>query len=570
MDFSTYKVISDDGVVNDASSVALIMFSKMVQKLLMEHNNASNLKTQIVLENYYLKNALSLIQKMDYQGDVHSLKQDIKEVIHKISAAMLEANSQLKTDPIKLMLISSYSEMTKFFSQTADILVDELRVLACDHNNAIDEYKTVIQITQSGHQWLYESLVKDGISTRVLTLDGVISPMLSDDADQLNKLFSMLVMEKHDQIIIDTINKELLESERVVNIAQQIVKVVGGDHKDFLMLVADLTNPSLFEDNLNSKERGIAYILKKETRANPKQIKQITQALLVFETFMMDHQDKMTIINPENFELWLLCSMISNYLLKIENDERALTQDKQVPNFIGYFDFILMSLAEFEAAFPIITSISHKLEDHLYAAKAVLYENQSKLKVGDFEQEFWWFCSEAMSRLITVKTLNNSHSKIKRSNNEYEHKTRLQYTHGGNAWVFNVHIKGNQGVEIKTFFNKADITKESPLTMQAELGLIYPVLQKIALSTAMSKGFDYLVSIADKEPRTVKRAQLIAGVLGGDYKSYLLTAKYFDDSFEALYKTTMMSKDEVVKHILNRELRVDQEQIEALTQTLLA
>lgn len=289
-----------------------------------------------------------------------------------------------------------------------------------------------------------------------------------------------------------------------------------------------------------------------------------------FDTFNINNEEHIEVLNVPNFELYLLATTALSFLIKTEEDE-STAKDGDVPQFISYTRWAIDKINELATSkdisitTPEMQPITQKAFACIAHAKLKLTEQPSRLKVGDFEKEFWWFYTEAITELLdSVKILKDEHKKIKGSSDEYNHNTRIQFKHGENTWTYNVRIKDNKGLDIKGFMNGTPIVfkgGDDSDDINQEIITVDFALKNVARCLAMQRGFDFLCNIANKEPTAVSRARTIAIVLGGDYKSYLLSAKHFSESLRNVLNDTTMTEEEAARHILNKQLRASENQI---------
>lgn len=297
-----------------------------------------------------------------------------------------------------------------------------------------------------------------------------------------------------------------------------------------------------------------------------------------FEAFEIDENEHIKILNIPNFEVYLLASTALSFLIKGEEDASQV-KDGEIPNFVSYTRWAVDKIGELATSkdinktTPEMKNIALRAYDSIEYARLKLNEDPSRLKIGDFEKEFWWFYAEALTSMMdTVKILKDEHKKIKGTDDDFDHNTRIKFEHGDNSWTYNVRIKDSKGIDIKGFMNGRAIdfdTLNGDNQVSQDLTTVVFALKNIARSIAMNKGFEYLCNIASKEVAVVSKARTIAIVLGGDYKNYLLTAKHFNNSLESYMKETTLSKEKAAKHILNKQLRATDSQITQVASILM-
>lgn len=289
-----------------------------------------------------------------------------------------------------------------------------------------------------------------------------------------------------------------------------------------------------------------------------------------FESFIINDEQHIEILNTSNFELYLLATTALTFLIKTEEDESAV-KDGSMPEFISYTRWAVNKVGELATSkdinvtTPEMQPIAQKVFASIETAKRRLAENPSRLRVGDFNREFWWFYAEAITEILDgVKILKSEHKKVKGSTDEYDHNVRIQFNHGENSWTYNIRIKDNRGIETKGFMNGAAISFQEAVEDKGiceEIVTVNFALKNIAVSIAMEKAFSFLCDIANKEPTSVSRARTIAIVLGGNYRNYLLSAKHFCESLGNVLRDTNMSEDEAARHILNKQLRATESEV---------
>ena len=228
-----------------------------------------------------------------------------------------------------------------------------------------------------------------------------------------------------------------------------------------------------------------------------------------FDTFNINDEEHIEVLNVPNFELYLLATTALTFLIKTEEDE-STAKDGEVPQFISYTRWAIDKINELATSkdiaitTPEMQPITQKAFACIAHAKLKLAEQPSRLKVGDFEKEFWWFYTEAITELLdSVKILKDEHKKIKGSTAEYDHNTRIQFKHGENTWTYNVRIKDNKGLDIKGFMNGAPIAFKNVADnddISQEIVTVDYALKNVARCLAMESGFDFLCNIANKEP----------------------------------------------------------------------
>lgn len=289
-----------------------------------------------------------------------------------------------------------------------------------------------------------------------------------------------------------------------------------------------------------------------------------------FESFIINDNQHIEILNTSNFELYLLATTALTFLIKTEEDESAV-KDGSMPEFISYTRWAVNKINDLAGSqdinitTPQMQPIVQKVFASLESAQKKLEADPSRLKIGDFNKEFWWFYAEAITEILDgVKILKSEHKKIKGGTDEYDHNVRIQFKHGDNTWTYNVRIKDNRGVDIKGFMNGAAIDFKKAVADKdicEEVVTVNFALKNIAVSIAMDKSFGFLCDIANKETTSVSRARTIAIVLGGNYRNYLLSAKHFCESLANVLDETTMNEDEAARHILNKQLRATESEI---------
>lgn len=284
--------------------------------------------------------------------------------------------------------------------------------------------------------------------------------------------------------------------------------------------------------------------------------------------------DRIEIINTKRFELWMLCSTAVSFLVKTEDDAK-LVKEGGVPDFMGYAQYAfgnITTLAETEDknAQPLILRPAvSKVKKAIYAGEDAVTRFPAKRKIGDFDKEFWWFYSEAITALVdSFKIATNEHKTKKKAGKlVHEHKTRIIIEHGDDKWTLSVTIK--DGVErIKSFRNGYEnirTGKNSKPYVNEQAERVDFVLQKIAQSIAVDKAFNYFATLASKDVETVKKAHEIAKVLGGNYNFYLLTAQHFKEAVTSIIRETTLSKDEAISHFLDTKLRLEKTEKKIMT-----
>lgn len=296
-----------------------------------------------------------------------------------------------------------------------------------------------------------------------------------------------------------------------------------------------------------------------------------------FKTFAIDDEEHIEIYNSANFELFLLATTALTFLMKNSDDE-AKMKEGEMPEFISYTRWAVDKIRELansqdiDKTTPEIKQITFKVFECIDHAKRKMNEDPSRLKIGDFEKEFWWFYSEAITNLLdSVKILKSEHKKIKGTDDQYDHNTRIQFKHGQNSWTYNVRIKGDRNLDIKGFMNGVSIDFKDCSDnddINQEIVTVEYSLRHIARAIAMEKGFNFLCDIANKEPATVSKARTIAIVLGGNYRNYLLIAKHFNESLKNLLAETNMTETMAASHILNKQLRATDNQVSQIISIL--
>lgn len=286
----------------------------------------------------------------------------------------------------------------------------------------------------------------------------------------------------------------------------------------------------------------------------------------------MDDNDCVTLDNVANFELFLLATTAMSFYEKTEEDAKKAKKG-EAPQFTSYTRWALDKINELatsqniDETAPEMKAIAYKLFAAIDIAKSKLNEDPSRLKIGDFDKEFWWFYSEAICAMVdNVKILKDKHTKLKGGNdNDYDHNTRIQFKHGENTWTYNVRIKDDRsGLTIAGFMNGSPINFQKAHDNDAisqEIITVDHVLRNAAGSIAMDKGFKYLCNIAQKDPAAVSKARTIAIILGGRYQNYLLSTKHFAMSLKSVLNDTTMSEDQACRHIVSQQFRASELQL---------
>lgn len=294
-----------------------------------------------------------------------------------------------------------------------------------------------------------------------------------------------------------------------------------------------------------------------------------------FKTFDIDEDDNLELHNVANFEIFLLATTAVGFLIRAEEDSKD-KKDGEIPQFVNYTRWAkekieeLAASEDIEKTAPEIKAVIEKNLKALDYAKEKLSTEVSKLKIGGFEEEFWWFYTEAMSSLVDqFKILKHTDEKSKECDGEYTHYTRVQFKHGTNTWAYNVRVK-EQSIEIKSFMNgKSTEFDDNDDSVCQELVTVDLALKGIARSIAAEKGFLFMTEKALKDKQAVSKAKTIAIILGGNYEHYALSAKNFATSLNGLLSTTTMKKEYAAKHILNKQFRVSASQLDQIISVLM-
>ena len=294
-----------------------------------------------------------------------------------------------------------------------------------------------------------------------------------------------------------------------------------------------------------------------------------------FETFEIDDNENLNVHNAANFEIFLLATTALSFLIKDEENAKD-RKDGEIPQFISYSRWAVEKISDISASKdinntdPEIQQIVKKNLDALCFAKQQLANNPTRLKIGGFEEEFWWFYTEAMWSMVdSAKILKDTHTKSKGCMGEYDHYTRIQFKHGTNTWTYNIRIKESRNIEVKGFINgKSANLQEGDKLACDEMITVDLTLKNIARSIALEKSFLFLSELAQKDKAAVSKARTIAIVMGGDYKNYLLAAKNFINSFEDILNTTTMKKEHAAHHILGKQFRGSESQLNQIAAIL--
>ena len=289
-----------------------------------------------------------------------------------------------------------------------------------------------------------------------------------------------------------------------------------------------------------------------------------------FETFDFDDNENIILKSGTNFELYLIAAAAITFLIKTEEDADKV-KGGDMPAFISYSRWAADKINDLATSRdinnttpemkPVIKNVFAAL-DH---ARQVMAANPSRSKVGDFEDEFWWFYSEAVESLVdSVKIMKDEHKKMKGTDDDYEHHTRIKFTHGDNSWTYCVRIKDGKPTDIRGFMNGSatkfhDLEKTHEACQEA-VNVDF-LLKNVARSIALERGYVFLSTLAAKDTTAVSKARTIAIVLGGDYKNYLLPAKHFAASFKNVLNDTSMTEDKAARLILDKQLRLTESQM---------
>lgn len=301
---------------------------------------------------------------------------------------------------------------------------------------------------------------------------------------------------------------------------------------------------------------------------------------LKFDTFVTNAAGVIEVVNIKNFELWVLCSTAVGYLNKTTEVMKTEGKPSNFEGGIrGYMEHAaqhIFNIANTEGGQcenPTLRPMADRLIAAMGRARDTMLENLAKMKVGSFEKEFWWFYSLWVNEFIdNVVVSADTHKAIKGDAERFKHHTKVVSSHGDNKWVHSVRLEDGGSVRIGSFFNNNPMDRyESygvePLVNKEE-DIVDYVLQNIAMWVATDRCFEFAVKSAIKDKGIVEKAQAIADILGGDYKPYLLTAKYFNQSLKSIVSTTIHSEHEAATLILERELRVTGSEIKQILAAL--
>ena len=301
---------------------------------------------------------------------------------------------------------------------------------------------------------------------------------------------------------------------------------------------------------------------------------------LKFDTFTVDENDNINIENIKNFELWVLCSTAVGYLNKsAEIAKTAGNPESFKGDLLGYMAHAgqhIFEIANTEAKDcenPILRPMADRLVGAMMRARDIVIKNPSRIKVGAFEKEFWWFYSLWVNEFIdSVVIPTDSHKPIKGDPTRFRHQTKVVCQHGESKWNHSVRLEDDGPITITNFFNGNRMAREESYGIEPEVNeeenIVDYVLMNIAMWTAADRCFDFVAKKASQEPKVVADAKLIAEILGGDYMPYLLTAKHFKDSLNDVLRSTLHSKHEAAALILSRELRVNEREIRLIVAAL--
>lgn len=284
-----------------------------------------------------------------------------------------------------------------------------------------------------------------------------------------------------------------------------------------------------------------------------------------FPTYSINN-DKVTVDDIKNTELWLLGNTARCYADKMQaiNDKGI----KGIGGFVGYFKHAYDTIESIDLsdATQDMKKIVGLVENNIHAAYDKAQLNIGRLKAGDYQKEVWDFYQAAVELTVdSIKILTNIHKPIKNSGGEFDHNTRIQFNHGNNVWVYNVRIKGSKGVSVKSFLNGVEQTINNRASADVDF-----MLQRVAWVMGMDRAYKHIAKIAHKDPRAIKKALLMAGVLGGDYNYYLVIAKHFDQFVTDAMRKESISKHEAMVFLLEQETRATPSEIKALVELMSA
>ena len=161
--------------------------------------------------------------------------------------------------------------------------------------------------------------------------------------------------------------------------------------------------------------------------------------------------------------------------------------------------------------------------------------NQPRMLIMDF------FTKLACATVDSMTILKDEHvTKNPKKNGvgSLSHLTVVEFKHDGNTWVYEVEdVAGD--AKYKESINGIEYTDFS-----GDAPVIHNLL-KIAAHTIANKALrDYFKREHVKNPQSLKKAEMIASIIGGDASDYLIVSNAFDDSSHLMNVPAIMKKDD--------------------------
>lgn len=276
-----YKSIDSNGKVVNQKGVELFILSNMVQDILGEFNNWVSVANNQNKQYPYSDVFTFKIEGMQHLGLDEEAIGIVDSIAVELKRKGLVAADKVAQYGAELILMSDFDEIATYFKEVILQCLDSFEVIDNgngDTDGSIDTY-TKMRMVHGNDEWQYViSEDGDGKTSRNVTINGVESPELDNDAQWVDRLLTTLAIITRKDIVDEWIINKSDGYDLYTKQAKAVASILGGDYKRYLILVASINDPDGLISGLTiNKDSAIRLVLDNSLRVSEVQLNEVVK-----------------------------------------------------------------------------------------------------------------------------------------------------------------------------------------------------------------------------------------------------------------------------------------------------
>lgn len=279
-----YNSFSENGEVIHPKGVELFILSNIIHDMMGQEHEYRDEQEGSLKPFPYDEVALKNLSKITHKG----LAKDAIEVVIGVNADLrikiLAAIEKIKQREASLITLSNFDEMAIFFKEVILQCLERYEVVSkTEEKEGVTlesiTHLTTVEAEHNGNLWQYKMTRElNGELTRRVVVNGMESPTMIGDAQWVDMALSMMAIMSQKDI---TDEYQICQYDRNPTYAKQakaVASIVGGDYKQYLILVATINNQDGLIAGLTvSKDSAIYLLLSDALRASEAQLREVAK-----------------------------------------------------------------------------------------------------------------------------------------------------------------------------------------------------------------------------------------------------------------------------------------------------